>query len=95
MAKASKRTTKRKKGRPTRREASKKALRGVDLATIDPRQVLLEIAGDRSAPATARLQAARALLNGTAEPQRPRLPEDQETNPVARRALRILNGGRA
>jgi hypothetical protein len=53
---------KRKGGRPSRAEASAKALRGVDLAAIDPVTILREIAGDTSAPAGARVAAAKALL---------------------------------
>lgn len=95
MTKKAKRAVKTKRGRPTRRQASEKALEGVDLTTIDPRRVLLEIAGDRSAPATARLQAARALLNAQMDDPQRQQPDEQEANPVARRALRILNGGKA
>ena len=53
---------KRKGGRPTRAEASAKALRGVDLAACDPVAILREIAADTSAPAGARVAAAKALL---------------------------------
>ena len=53
---------KRKGGRPSRAEASAKALRGVDLAEIDPVAILREIAGDTSAPAGARVAAAKTLL---------------------------------
>ena len=53
---------KRKGGRPSRAEASAKALRGVDLAEIDPVAILREIAGDTSAPAGARVAAAKALI---------------------------------
>jgi hypothetical protein len=50
------------RGRPSRAQASRKALRGVDPSSVDPRDVLREIAADRSAPATARVAAARALI---------------------------------
>ena len=53
---------KRNGGRPSRAEASAKALRGVDLAEIDPVAILREIAGDTSAPAGARVAAAKTLL---------------------------------
>jgi hypothetical protein len=59
---ATPRKAKQKGGRPTRAEASAKALRGVDLASIDPVAILKEIAGDTSAPAGARVAAAKALL---------------------------------
>ena len=52
----------RKGGRPSREEASAKALLGVDLAAIDPVAVLREIMADRSTPASARVSAAKALL---------------------------------
>jgi hypothetical protein len=48
-------------GRPSRAEASTKALRGVDLAAVDPVAVLREVMADRSAPASARVSAAKAL----------------------------------
>ncbi len=84
---------KRKVGRPTRREASKRALSGLDLSTLDPVAVLRTIAGDSSAPASARVAAAKALL--LAEGQRERPPEDQYGgDAVSRQALRILQGGK-
>jgi hypothetical protein len=49
-------------GRPSRAEASAKALLGVDLAAVDPMRILREIAADTSAPAGARVAAAKALL---------------------------------
>jgi hypothetical protein len=52
-----------KRGRPTRAAASAKALATVDLAGVDPRLILQQIAADASAPASARVMAARALLN--------------------------------
>jgi hypothetical protein len=56
------REPKRKGGRPTRVEASVKALRDIDLAAVDPVAVLREIAADRSQPGAARVAAARALV---------------------------------
>ncbi len=55
------------RGRPNRAEASAKALaalaaNGIDPASIDPRAVLAAVAADPSAPASARVAAARALL---------------------------------
>ncbi|HUK07781.1 MAG TPA: hypothetical protein VLX09_07950 [Stellaceae bacterium] len=52
----------RKRGRPSRKIASEKALAGVDLSKVEPRAVLAAIAADVSAPATARVAACRALL---------------------------------
>jgi hypothetical protein len=49
-------------GRPTRATRSATALVGVDLSKVDPVAVLRSIAADVTAPATARVQAARALL---------------------------------
>jgi hypothetical protein len=60
---ATPRNPKRKGGRPSRAEASAKALRGLDLTAIDPVAILREIAADLSAPATARVAACRALLD--------------------------------
>jgi len=57
------RKPKRKGGRPSRAEATTKALRGLDLTAIDPVAILREIAADLSAPATARVAACRALLD--------------------------------
>jgi hypothetical protein len=55
------------RGRPSRAEASAKALAalqaaGIDPASIDPRAVLAAVAADASASASARVSAARALL---------------------------------
>ena len=57
----------RRRGRPTRAEQSAKALAalraaGIDPSTVDPRAVLAAVAADPSAPASARVSAARALL---------------------------------
>jgi hypothetical protein len=49
-------------GRPSRAEASTKALLGIDPAAVDPVAVLREIMADRSTPASARVSAAKALL---------------------------------
>jgi hypothetical protein len=59
--------TTRRGGKPTRAQASAKALaalaaEGIDPAKVDPRAVLQSIAADPSAPASARVSAARALL---------------------------------
>jgi len=60
---ATPRKPRRKGGRPSRAEASVKALRGLDLTAIDPVAVLREIAADLSVPASARVAACRALLD--------------------------------
>ena len=49
------------RGRPSRESASKRALRGIDTSRCDPRQVLREVALDYSQPGSARVSAARAL----------------------------------
>jgi hypothetical protein len=85
---------KRKAGRPTRREASKRALSGLDLSNLDPVAVLRTIAGDSSAPASARVAAAKALL--LAGGQRENSPDENQSggDAVSRQALRILQGGK-
>jgi hypothetical protein len=88
---ATPRSAKRKGGRPARAVASARALRGVDVAAIDPIRVLQEIAADRSAPALARMGAAKALLA---------LPDGSEVrtaaeDTVAARAIRLLAARRA
>jgi hypothetical protein len=55
------------RGRPSRAEASAKTIAalqaaGVDPTSFDPRAVLAAVAADASAPASARVAAARALL---------------------------------
>jgi hypothetical protein len=86
---------KRKIGRPSRDVASNAALAGVDLSTLDPIAVLRAIAGDASAPASARVAAARALIAD--ERRGGQQPDDHPQNAgdaVARHALRILRGGK-
>lgn len=84
-------TKKHRRGRPSRAQASRSALDGVDLSKVDPKDVLRAVAADTSAPASARVAAARALL-ADMEPA-DKTPE-AENDPVARRALRILTGGK-
>ena len=59
----------RKGGRPSRAQASAKALLGVDLAAVDPVAILRAIAADRSSPASARVAACRALLGQRDQPE--------------------------
>ena len=80
----------RKGGRPSRAEASRKALLGVDLTVCDPVAILREIALDRSMPGSTRVQACRTLLG---------LPEGSEArtvadDPVAERAIQIMAAAR-
>jgi hypothetical protein len=58
--------SRRRPGRPTREAELRRAMAefGIDPALIDPRRVLASIAVDTNAPASARVQAARALLVG-------------------------------
>jgi hypothetical protein len=51
-------------GRPRRAQASAKALAGlvIDPMTVDPKLILAQIMVDTSAPAAARVSAAKALL---------------------------------
>jgi hypothetical protein len=49
-------------GRPSRAEASAKALLGVDLTAVDPVTILRQIAADQSQPGSTRVSAAKALL---------------------------------
>jgi hypothetical protein len=88
-------TVKRKRGRPSRKLASQAALAGVDLSTVDPMAVLRQIAADESAPASARVAAAKALMKGSPAPKSaPQPDEHAERDPVARRALQLLHGGK-
>jgi hypothetical protein len=56
------RKSKPKGGRPSRVEASRRALSGVDLGTCDPLAILREIALDQSQPGSTRVSACRELL---------------------------------
>jgi hypothetical protein len=72
----------RRRGRPTREEAARRALAelGLDPKLLDPRRVLAEIAADPDAPASARVNAAKALLGQ--EPAEAKQPG--KNNPEAR-----------
>jgi hypothetical protein len=59
---ATPRKPRRKGGRPSRAEASAKALLGVDLAACDPVAILRAIALDCSQPGSTRVAACKALL---------------------------------
>jgi hypothetical protein len=78
----------RKPGRPPRSAATSRALRGVDLDAVDPVAVLRSIAADTSAPASARVAAAKALL---ALDNR---PSEKPVDEATQRALVALAGGR-
>lgn len=89
-----------KRGRPTRAEASAKALRALsndDLASLDPLQILRSIMADRSAPAAARVTAARALLahaGGGLKKKQDGDADGAEHDRISERALTLLKGGR-
>lgn len=81
-------------GRPTRAQATAKALAAlaIDPRTVDPLAVLAGIMVDRSAPAGARVQAARALI--AARHQGP--AEDSATgSDMAARAIRLMAARKA
>jgi hypothetical protein len=82
-------------GRPSRAEASAKALLGIDLGTCDPVAILREIALDRSMPGSTRVSACKALL---ALPDGPEgSAADAQTvdaGAISVRALQLLKAGR-
>lgn len=77
-------------GRPKRAEASANALKDGDLTTVDPRAVLLTIAADTSAAATARVAACRALLAQAETAKKPGAKGDA----VTELALKLLRGAK-
>jgi hypothetical protein len=89
---ATPRKSKSKGGRPSRAEASAKALLGVDLTTVDPVAILRAIAADRSAPASARVSAAKALLTLPDGPEGS--AADARTGAISTRALQLLKAAR-
>jgi hypothetical protein len=74
----------RKRGRPSRQEATARALAGlaIDPRTVDPLAVLAGIMMDPTLPASARVQAARALIAA-------RDPERSEDSAVAGDAVSV------
>ena len=81
----------RKGGRPSRAEASTKALLGVDLTALDPVAVLREIMGDRSQPGSTRVAAARTLLGVRDEDP---AEDSAAAGDVAERAIRLMAAAR-
>ena len=75
------------RGRPTRAEASAKALAAVAAQDVDPETILKSIAKDTSAPAAARVAACKALLRIAS-------PEDGDAKPggdqLSRAALAMM-----
>jgi hypothetical protein len=82
---ATPRKSKPKGGRPSRAEASRRALLGVDPTTCNPVKILREIALDRSMPGSTRVSACRTLL-GLPEGSAAQTSADALTS----RALQIL-----
>jgi hypothetical protein len=76
-------------GRPRREQASAKALADlvIDPATADPRVTLVQIMLDTSAPAAARVSAAKALL---ADRERGDGGETRHAADLNKRALQLM-----
>jgi hypothetical protein len=83
----------RKRGRPSKEEATRRALAAIliDPRGVDPLAVLAGIMMDVSAPAGARVSAAKALLAA----RDPEQPEVSVTSDVAERAIRLLASRKA
>jgi hypothetical protein len=84
----------RKRGRPTLKEEVRRALAeiGVDPQTVDPLAVLASIMMDATLPASARVQAARALI--AARDQGP-AENSAAASDVAARAIRLMTARKA
>ena len=87
--------TRNKGGRPSRAEASARALAlvqrlGIDGEAFDPKIVLQAIASDTSLPASARVSACKILLELQSEARK------DEVDPISARAITLLaDNGRA
>ena len=86
--------SRRRPGRPTREEEVRRALAelGLDPALLDPRRVLAEIASDKNAPASARVSAAKALLEQTKQPDKGKA-EDRPSKRVLAQGAAATAGG--
>jgi len=80
----------RKGGRPSRAEATAKALLGVDLTACDPVAILREIALDRSMPGSTRVAACRALIAAPGPPEGPEDASAAAGDAVSVRAQQLL-----
>ena len=82
------------RGRPSRKEELQRALAGIgiDPALVDPRRVLASIAGDADAPASARVAAAKALLDERRNPAETKQPKAEPKRLVAQRAAASAGG---
>jgi hypothetical protein len=76
-------------GRPSRARASAKALAGlvIDPTAVDPKLILAQIMVDTSAPAAARVSAAKALLADRARGDGGEARHDADLN---KRALALM-----
>jgi len=84
------------KGRPPcRAKASEEALAGTDPSTCNPVLVLQRIALDTSAPHSARVSAAKALLKVSTVISKPPSKETIVHDRATARALELLAQGRA
>jgi hypothetical protein len=85
---------KRRRGMPSRAEATRRALallEGLDPSSIDPEKVLAAIAVDTSAPASARVAAARALLTlRPALPSKDKPKDQNDLNAAANQAATLM-----
>ena len=79
----------RKRGRPSRQEAAARALAAlaIDPQTVDPLAVLASIMMDPTLPASARVQAARALI-AARDPERSE--DSAASSDVAARAIKLM-----
>jgi hypothetical protein len=84
----------RRRGRPTRKEEVARVLAeiGVDPRTVDPLAVLAGIMMDATVPASARVQAARALI---AARDRGLEADSAAGSDVAARAIRLMAARKA
>ena len=80
-------------GRPPKRKPppmSRETV-GVDPAGVDPRRVLASIAIDLGMPPTARVSAAKALLERRGEPHDAERVDRDRADEIGRRAAVIMN----
>ena len=80
---------KQKRGGPSQAETSRKALANVDLVSVDAVAILTQIAADVSAPASARVAAAKALVAHGEGEATPSLGAKRDEE-LSRRALLLL-----
>jgi hypothetical protein len=84
----------RKRGRPSREEELRTLIQnvGVDPDLVDPKRVLAGVAVDATAPASARVSAAKALLvAGGKLPAGAAGDDDPELDALSKRAIAIMS----